>query len=39
MDQRDAKDTEYEAPVVEDVETAEGPSSVAAGGQVISVNN
>jgi hypothetical protein len=31
MDQHE-QDTQYEAPVVEDVDVAEGPSSVAAGG-------
>jgi hypothetical protein len=30
MDQPE-QDTQYEAPVVEDVNTAEGPSSVSAG--------
>ena len=31
MDQHEQQDTQYEAPVVEDVDVAEGPSSVAAG--------
>jgi hypothetical protein len=31
MDQYEQQDAQYEAPVVEDVAVAEGPSSVAAG--------
>ena len=31
MDKHEQQDTNYEAPVVEDVEVAEGPASVAAG--------
>jgi hypothetical protein len=31
MDQHEQQDTHYEAPVVEDVEVAEGPASVVAG--------
>jgi hypothetical protein len=33
MDQKGTQD--YEAPVVEDVETSEGPATVAAGGNVV----
>jgi hypothetical protein len=38
MDQR-TQETEYEAPLVEDVETVEGPASLAAGQSVISLTN
>lgn len=31
MDQHEQQDTAYEAPVVADVDTAEGPTSVSAG--------
>jgi hypothetical protein len=31
MDQHESQDTQYEAPVVEDLDVAEGPSSVVAG--------
>jgi len=31
MDQHDSQDTQYEPPVVEDLDTAEAPSSVSGG--------
>ena len=34
MDQHDQQDQPYEAPVVEDIDVAEGPASVA-GGTII----
>jgi hypothetical protein len=37
MDQHERQDKAYEAPVVEDVDVAEGPSSVAPGGVPITI--
>jgi hypothetical protein len=31
MDQHESQDTQYEAPIVEDLDVAEGPATVAAG--------
>jgi hypothetical protein len=34
MDQHEQHDTQYEAPVVEELDVAEGPASVAAGNNI-----
>jgi hypothetical protein len=34
MDQHDVHNTPYDAPVVEDLETTEGPATVAAGNNI-----
>jgi hypothetical protein len=37
MDQHEPQDTQYEAPAVEDLDVAEGPSSVAAGTNITPI--
>jgi hypothetical protein len=39
MDQHEVHNTPYEAPVVEDLETTEGPATVAAGGTIVTTTN